>query len=154
VAPSRHGRLLEVPDRLSGSDRTRRVREEVTERAQSFAGPDGIELPAVSVVASASSRSLAHDALQARGAPEPVESPVECLVERSRAAHAWLQVERLDDERSLAPLGLQIRAPDDPVAPEEGQDVVAVAALRRRSPGPSRRADGAPAAKSSARSAT
>src|SRR4029453_9638649 len=100
--------------------------------AQSFAGPDGIELPAVSVVASASSRSLAHDALQARGAPEPVESPVECLVERSRAAHAWLQVERLDDERSLAPPGLQIRAPDDPVAPEEGQDVVAVAALRRR----------------------
>src|SRR4029453_2915962 len=91
--------------------------EEVTERAQSFAGPDGIELPAVSVVASASSRSLAHDALQARGAPEPVESPVECLVERSRAAHAWLRVERLDDERSLAPLGLQIRAPAHPAAP-------------------------------------
>jgi hypothetical protein len=40
-------------------------------------------------------------------------------------------VERLDDERAVAPLGLQIGAPDDPITPEEGEHVVAVAALRR-----------------------
>jgi ubiquinone/menaquinone biosynthesis C-methylase UbiE len=39
--------------RLEEGER-KRVRDEVAERAESFAGPDGIELPAVSVVASAS----------------------------------------------------------------------------------------------------
>lgn len=46
-------RLGLVVGRLEEDER-KRVRDEVAERAQSFAGPDGIELPAVSVVASAS----------------------------------------------------------------------------------------------------
>jgi hypothetical protein len=77
-------------------------------------------------------QSSSHDALEARAAPEPVESPIECLVEPTRAADARLQVERLHDQRSVAALRLQIGAPNDSIAPEERQDVVAVAALRRR----------------------
>lgn len=38
-------------------------------------------------------------------------------------------MKRLDDERA-APLGLQIGAPDDPIAPDEGEHLVAVATLR------------------------
>lgn len=47
------GAIALVVGRLEEEER-KRVRDEVAERAQSFAGPDGIELPAVSVVASAS----------------------------------------------------------------------------------------------------
>jgi ubiquinone/menaquinone biosynthesis C-methylase UbiE len=47
------GAIALVVGRLEEDER-KRVRDEVAERAQSFAGPDGIELPAVSVVASAS----------------------------------------------------------------------------------------------------
>src|SRR4249920_1861824 len=41
-------------------------------------------------------------------------------------------MQRLHDERSFASLRLEIGATDDPVAPEERQDVVAELALRRR----------------------
>ena len=47
------GAIALVLGRLDDGERER-LRDEVAERAQSFAGPDGIELPAMSVVASAS----------------------------------------------------------------------------------------------------
>lgn len=46
------GAIALVVSRLDQGKRER-VREEVAERAQSFTGPEGIELPALSVVASA-----------------------------------------------------------------------------------------------------
>ena len=67
------------------------------------------------------------DALQrrTRSSPivrrQPVERAVEAILERGRAAHARLEVERLHDEGALGPLGLQVRAADDPVAPQEGR---------------------------------
>ena len=47
------GAIAMVVERLDRDERER-VRAEVSEQAQSFAGPEGIELPAMSVVASAS----------------------------------------------------------------------------------------------------
>src|SRR5262245_26377989 len=58
-------------------------------------------------------------------APEPVERAVERVVESRRLPHPGLEMERVDDERPLAPLGLQVRASHDAVAPEKRQDVVA-----------------------------
>src|SRR4030095_9962355 len=78
------------------------------------------------------SRASAHDALESDDAPEAVEGPGECVVQRGRAADAWLKMEGLPDQRVLLPLRLQVRAADDPVAPEEREHVVAVAPLRRR----------------------
>ena len=62
-------------------------------------------------------RSAAHGLEPAR-APEPVERAVEGVVERRRGADAGLAVERLHDERALAPLRLEVGPADDAVAPE------------------------------------
>src|SRR2546421_1628331 len=75
------------------------------------------------------SRSPPHHSLEADSPSQPVESPGERVVEGRRAANARLQMERIHRQRSLRTVRLEVRSADDPVAPEEGKDVVPVAAL-------------------------
>ena len=63
--------------------------------------------------------------LEADRAAQPVERAIESIVERSRAPNAALEVQRLDDEAAVFPLGLEVGPADDAVAPEERQHVVA-----------------------------
>src|SRR5581483_1918225 len=56
-------------------------------------------------------------------------APARAACARAASPHARLEVERLDAQRPLAPVGLQVGSADDPVAPQEGQHVVAVHAL-------------------------
>ena len=74
-------------------------------------------------------RLLARDLDHAESpsdACEPAEGLVEGGLERTRAAHLRLEVERAHAQDALAAVGLQVGAPDEPVAVEEGQHVVAV----------------------------
>jgi hypothetical protein len=79
----------------------------------------------------ASARS-APDALEPDNAAHAVERALECIIESSRWSDAALEVESLDDECPITPLGLEIRAPDDPITPEKRQYVVAELSLRLR----------------------
>jgi hypothetical protein len=74
-------------------------------------------------------RSPSHDSLEADSRSQSVECTEERFVEGRRAANARLEVKRLHQQRSFGAVRLQVRSADDPVAPEEGKDVVPIAAL-------------------------
>src|SRR5437870_1402959 len=107
--------------------RPREQRAALRDLAEDVATEGGVlgEEPAYPALAARVGR-LRPAPLQPAHERQLLQCAVERLVERGGRADARLAVERLDQQRAGSTVRLQVGATDDPVAPEEGQDVVAV----------------------------